>query len=259
MTELTVALVQTELLWEQPQANRRQLERQLAGVAGQAELMVLPEMFNRGFSMSASGAETMAGPTVQWLRHLAGELGAAICGSLAIAEGDALFNRFVMACPDGELHHYDKRHLFRMGGEHERYRGGRRQQLIAWRGWRICPLVCYDLRFPVWSRNRGDRDLLVYVANWPAARRMHWRQLLIARAIENQCAVVGVNRVGVDGGGIHYSGDSLAVDARGAVLVDAGSAPGIHLARLSLRDLRQYRDEFPVALDADDFTISADG
>ena len=255
MSDMTVALVQAELLWERPQANRDHLERQLTGVAGRADLMVLPEMFNRGFSMDAAGAETMSGPTVQWLRRLAAELDAAICGSIAIAEDDAVFNRFIWAGPDGELNSYDKRHLFRMGGEHERYRGGGEQRLFSWRGWRICPLVCYDLRFPVWSRNRGDRDLLIYVANWPTARRQHWRHLLLARAIENQCAVVGVNRVGTDGQGIHYSGDSLAIDARGEVLADAGSAPGIHIAHLSLDSLRQYRAEFPVALDADPFTL----
>lgn len=199
----------------------------------------------------------MQGPTIEWMLTSAYTLNAALCGSLAIAEHGQVFNRFVMACPDGSLHCYNKRHLFRMGGEHQRYSSGQQRSVWHWRGWRLCPMVCYDLRFPVWSRNHDDFDALIYVANWPAARDAHWRHLLLARAIENQCAVIGVNRLGVDGNNIAYAGNSMAINAKGQRLCNPGSQAGIFQCRIDGSSQSQYRASFPTALDADAFSLTA--
>jgi omega-amidase len=256
MPDLRVALVQTQLLWEQPEANCRQLTTQLQRQELDADLVVLPEVFNSGFSMNvAQTAQTMRGPSVTWLQQSAQALQAALCGSLAIIEDGQVFNRFIMACPDGALHYYDKRHLFRMGGEHQRYSPGQQRCIWTWQGWRLCPMVCYDLRFPVWSRNRNDFDALIYVANWPAKRRLHWRHLLLARAIENQCAVIGVNRLGVDGKQIEYCGDSQVVDAQGALLCDMKTTEGVQHCRIDAASQQRYRQSFPAALDADEFSL----
>ena len=258
MQNLSVGLVQAELLWESPDANRQRFEQVLHGSSEQLDLIVLPEMFNSGFSMDAAGtAETMDGPTVRWLQQMAQLKQAALCGSLAIAEDGKVFNRLVFAEPDGALHYYDKRHLFRMASEQERYAAGASRRIINWRGWRICPQVCYDLRFPVWSRNREDYDLLLYVANWPQQRSRHWRQLLIARAIENLTGVVGVNRVGVDGNDIHYSGDSLAIDANGELLLDTRDTVGLHRCTFDWQAQQDYRRSFPTYIDADSFTLQS--
>lgn len=256
MKKLRVGLAQTELLWESAKANRRRFEQMLNASSEQLDLIVLPEMFNSGFSMDATGtAETMDGPTIQWLQQMAQFKQAALCGSLAIAEDGKVFNRLVFVEPDGALHYYDKRHLFRMASEQERYAAGTSRIIISWRGWRICPQVCYDLRFPVWSRNREDYDLLLYVANWPRQRSWHWRQLLIARAIENLTGVVGVNRVGVDGNNIHYSGDSLAIDASGKLLLDTRDSVGLHRCTFDGQAQQDYRRGFPAYRDADSFTL----
>jgi omega-amidase len=230
---------------------------------GQTDLVVLPETFTSGFSNDAIGrAETMQGESVAWLRALAAEAGVAITGSMVIREDGQVFNRLLWATPDGALQHYDKRHLFRMAGEHHRYAGGRRRLSVELLGWRICPLVCYDLRFPVWSRNRFDPaagrfdyDLLLYVANWPSARRHAWRTLLRARAIENLACVAGVNRVGVDGNDLHYAGDSVVLDALGQPLAELGAQPQTVTVRLSGAALAAHRERFPAQLDADDFDL----
>ncbi len=256
MQTLTVGLVQAALYWEQPGANRQHFEQLLERCNSALDLVVLPEMFNSGFSMEAASiAETLTGPSVRWLQQVAESRQCAVCGSLAIADNGVVYNRLVFAEPDGTLHHYDKRHLFRMAQEQERYGAGNSRVVVNFRSWRICLQVCYDLRFPVWSRNCNDYDLLVYVANWPQRRRLHWRHLLVARAIENQAAVIGVNRVGTDGKGIQYSGDSMAIDARGNLLVDCADQPGVHIAVLDGSDQQQYREEFPAFLDADHFTL----
>jgi len=255
----TVALAQSPLAWHDPQANRAHFAALLAPFAGRVDLVVLPEMFTTGFTMEPHTiAEAAGGETQAWLLEQARRLDAAVTGSIACRDADRYFNRLLWATPDGAVRHYDKRHLFRMAGEHERYSPGRESVVVDWRGLRCAPQVCYDLRFPVWARRRPsfDYDLLVYVANWPSPRREAWRALLIARAIENQSYVVGVNRIGKDGTGLDYSGDSLAVDPRGRLLADAREAPGVALATLDVAALNEFRDRFPAHRDADRFTLA---
>lgn len=256
MSYFTAALVQADLAWAKPEQNQRIIAQCLADNAEALDLIVLPEMFNSGYTLDTdSAAQTMDGPSIGWLRDMAQQHQAAVCGSLAIVDNGRFFNRLLFVRPDGSLNYYDKRHLFRMAGEHERYSSGARKLVVEWRGWRICPMVCYDLRFPVWSRNTGDYDMLLYVANWPQARRLHWRQLLIARAIENQSAVIGVNRVGTDGNGLQYSGDSLAIDAQGELLLDPLNQCGLHICQFDRRLQDDYRQRFPAHQDADHFSI----
>lgn len=255
MRDLTVSLVQCELAWEAPADNRQHLEALITELAGGSDLVVLPEMFTTGFSMNALGnAEEPGGATEQWLLGQARQWGCAITGSIAVRVGDAVYNRMLFATPEG-VSHYDKRHLFRMAGEHKRYRAGQQRVIVSWRGWRIHLQVCYDLRFPVFSRNRQDYDLMLFVANWPAARRLHWRALLPARAIENMACVVGVNRIGEDASGLEYSGDSMALNAEGQVLADLENKNGTVSVVLSGADLVAYRERFPCHLDADDFQL----
>ncbi|MBN7798498.1 amidohydrolase [Parahaliea mediterranea] len=255
MQNLTTALVQCELAWEAPEDNRRQFSEIIAGIGGEPDLVVLPEMFTTGFSMNAlANAEEPGGATEQWLREIARQRDCAVTGSIAVREGDAVYNRMLFATP-GDCWHYDKRHLFRMAGEHKRYASGTERTIVHWRGWRILLQVCYDLRFPVFSRNRDDYDLAVYVANWPAARRQHWRSLLRARAIENMACVVGVNRVGSDAKGLDYSGDSMALAADGGVLADPGNENDTVSVELNGAALAEYRDRFPCQLDADAFQL----
>ncbi|MBK9655469.1 MAG: amidohydrolase [Rhodanobacteraceae bacterium] len=263
MRDLTVALVQAATVWHDARANREMYGTQVLGLAGRADLIVLPETFLSGFSNDAvSDAETMDGTGVRWLRELACEVGAVVSGSLVIRDGDAVFNRLVWARPDGTLACYDKRHLFRMAGEHQRYAAGSERLVVEIHGWRVCPQVCYDLRFPAFVRNRFDAtnqlldyDLLLFVANWPSPRRHAWRTLLRARAIENLSYCVGVNRVGVDGNQLHYAGDSVALNYLGEPLVELGGEPGVVTALLSAEGLKAHRERFPAWLDADDFEL----
>jgi omega-amidase len=256
---LRVSLLQAELDWQDPASNRARFDERLGEIAaGSADLVILPEMFTTGFSMdSATLAEPAAGPTAQWLQAWSRRLGAAVTGSVMTRDGDRFVNRLWFATPEGALHRYDKRHLFRMAGEHEHFAAGRESLVVQFRGWRIAPLVCYDLRFPVWSRRRDgfDYDLLVYVANWPARRAYAWRQLLIARAIENQSYVVGVNRIGPDGNGIAYDGDSAAHDFLGQPIATLGAEAATATVSLELDALREFRERFPAHLDADRFTL----
>jgi predicted amidohydrolase len=218
-------------------------------------------MFSTGFTMDSAGqAETMDGPTVDWLRAQAARLGAPVCGSLVIEAGGAHFNRFLLARPDGGLEHYDKRHLFRMAGEHEHYAPGAERLVFEVAGWRVCPQVCYDLRFPAFIRNRHDDgswsyDLLLVVANWPGRRATHWSTLLPARAIENLACVAAVNIVGTDGAGVEYAGGSGVWDAQGRRLAEAGARPQDLKVTLSAAELAEWREAFPAWLDADDFTL----
>jgi omega-amidase len=266
MNDLRVSLVQDATVWHDAAANRALYGARVRALRGSTDLVVLPETFTSGFSNDAIGrAETMQGESVAWLQSLAAEAGVAITGSMVMRDGDKVFNRLLWATPDGGLQHYDKRHLFRMAGEHHRYADGRRKLLVELHGWRICPLVCYDLRFPVWSRNRFDPaagrfdyDLLLYVANWPSARRHAWRTLLRARAIENLACVVGVNRVGVDGNELHYAGDSVALDAMGQPLAELGAQPQVVTVAFSGAGLAAHRERFPAQLDADAFDLRLD-
>ena len=258
MNTLRVSLVQQPLLWHDRATNRARFAELLRPLAGQTDLVVLPETFTTGFSMEVEPlAEPPDGETSEWLVQLASTLDAVITGSVITLEGARYYNRLLWASPAGELRHYDKRHLFRMGREHEHFAAGRAAWSVAFRGFSVCPLVCYDLRFPVWSRRRPglDYDLLLYVANWPAARADAWRQLLRARAIENQAYVVGVNRVGSDGKGVPYAGDSAAIDFRGRTLADAGDGPALLTVPLPREPLIEFREKFPAHLDADRFTL----
>jgi predicted amidohydrolase len=268
MDDLRISLVQGATRWHDPQGNRAYYGELIAPLAGCTDLVVLPETFTSGFSNAAvEHAEDMHGPTLDWLRKMAGELNAAVTGSVQLradgAQGQGVYNRMLFVTPDGTVRHYDKRHLFRYAGEHERYRAGAERLIVAWRGWRILPQVCYDLRFPVWTRNRHneaapggmDYDLLVFVANWPAPRRMAWRTLLRARAIENLACCVGVNRVGVDGNEQAYRGDSAALDPLGEPLVDVGAREQLVTVTLDAQQLLDHRAHFPAWMDADAFEL----
>jgi predicted amidohydrolase len=256
MNTARIALVQTTLAWEDAVANREHFEAKLDTIDG-ADLIVLPEMFSTGFSMASEAlAEPMDGPTVAWMQAQAASRDTCLCGSLIIEDGGHYYNRFLAVMPDGAITRYDKRHLFRLAGEHEHYSPGERRPTIALGPLRVFPQVCYDLRFPAFSRNNVGYDLLVYVANWPAARREHWRTLLRARAIENQCFVAGLNRVGRDGNDIDYSGDSVVFDFAGETLLDLGSHDAVGYAELDRDALAAYRETFPFWRDADAFELT---
>jgi len=259
MRNLKLSIFQTALQWHQPEANRAHFEELILALDEPTDVIVLPEMFSTGFTMDAENqAETMDGETVAWMREMAARKGAVICGSVVIEDEGDYYNRFIWMRADGSLATYDKRHLFRMAKEDAHYSAGVRRVVVELEGWRICPQVCYDLRFPVWSRNRNDYDLLIYVANWPSARRTSWQTLLRARAMENLCYVAGVNRVGTDGNDIAYSGDSAVCDYVGRDLVSRADEPLVATVSLDCEKLERFRKKFPAHLDADDFTIHTD-
>ena len=253
MPDLTLTLVQSELVWEHRKANLERFEERLQPLAGATDLVILPEMFSTGFTMNAAPlAETMQGRTLNWMQNLARQLAADIVGSAIIRENGQLYNRLLWVRPDGAHFTYDKKHLFRMSGEHKVYSAGRELLTVAINGWQVRPFICYDLRFPVWCRNRNlEYDLAIYVANWPAARADHWRSLLQARAIENQCYVVGVNRVGTDGNGLVYRGDSSVIDPRGEVRYHCEEREDVFNTTLAREALDAYREAFPAWKDAD--------
>jgi predicted amidohydrolase len=254
MESLRVTLVQTSLHWEDAPANRKMLEAKLLPSAGTTDLVVLPEMFATGFSMKSTAlAEEMDGPSMQWMRGMASQLNAVITGSLIIRERGAYFNRLVWMRPDGSYAQYDKRHLFTLAGEHNHYIPGKQRLLVALKGWTICPLICYDLRFPVWSRNSGAYDLLIYVANWPKPRRNAWQTLLTARAIENQSYTIGVNRVGEDGNGHEYTGDTMLVNFAGEVLYQVSHGEQCATFELDPVIQESFRAKFPFLRDSDEF------
>lgn len=262
---LRVSLLQTDLIWQAPEANRQQLTAKIQPLAGTTDLIVLPEMFTSGFIeepgalAAADHAQTndeQGQLTRQWLLAQADFTNAAVCGSTVYQTTDGFVNRLLVATPLGDIFHYDKVHLFSMGGEHRRYLPGNRRRIIHYRHWRFLLTICYDLRFPVFCRNCNDYDVMLCVANWPASRRHHWRSLLIARAIENQAYVLGVNRVGTDGRGLSYSGDSMAIDYLGNCLIDGGiNQSWVQTTTLDKSLQQQQRKNFPVWQDADDFTL----
>ncbi len=255
MPTLKITVLQQPLAWMDGEANLAHFDGLLAGAAGR-DLIILPEMFTTGFAMEAAGKSLPQERVAEWLHKWAASVNAMVGGSAAISTPDGAVNRFLLVEPSGQVHIYDKRHLFRMADEHHYYQAGQKRLVVAWRGWRILPQVCYDLRFPAWSRNRQDYDLALYVANWPAPRARHWQTLLAARAIENQAYVAGCNRVGTDGNGHHYSGDSMIIDPSGNVLAQGEAQQAVCLAaELSLDSLRQYRQAFPAWLDADTFHL----
>lgn len=218
-------------------------------------LIVLPEMFTTGFSMNPEKLkETMDGQAVQWMKKLADEKNAAITGSLIIEDKGKIFNRCLWVLPNGKVEFYDKRHLFTMSGEHAHYSPGNNKLVTEYLGWRFCPLICYDLRFPVWSRNTENYDVLLYMANWPSVRSHVWENLLVARAIENQAYCIGVNRVGVDGTGLHYSGKSALISPKGTASF-IGEDETVKTFELSYSELHQFRKKFPVLHDRDAFSL----
>ena len=264
MDNLRISLVQGATRWHDPEGNREYYGELIGALHGITDLVVLPETFTSGFSNDViDRAEDMDGPTVAWMRDWARELDAAVTGSVQLRTEKGVSNRLLFVTPDGAVQTYDKRHLFRYAGEHERYAAGRDRLTVDWRGWRICPLVCYDLRFPVFSRNRYDveradgldYDLLLYVANWPAARANAWRTLLRARAMENLCYVVGVNRVGTDGNGLAYAGDSGVFDYLGNPMSECTDMEVVSTTTLFLEELKAHRERFPAMLDADRFEL----
>ena len=259
---LKISLIQGATRWHDPAANREYYGALMSQARG-SHLIMLPETFTSGFSNEAiHNAETMDGPTVAWLREQAKALNAAITGSVQLRVEGKVYNRLLFVSADGTLRHYDKRHLFRYAGEHERYAAGSERLIVELNGWRICPLVCYDLRFPAFIRNRYDRaaqrfdyDLVLFVANWPSARRYAWQTLLRARAIENLSYCAGLNRVGNDGNNLHYAGDSAVLDFLGAPLAELGAQEQVLTVSLDRAALSAHRERFPAWMDADEFTL----
>ena len=259
MRDLRVTLVQTELEWEDIPANLARFTKLVQQLPPESDLIVLPEMFSTGFSMNAERlAETMQGEAPQWLRETAATIDTDMVGSIMIRENGRFYNRLLWARPDGDLVVYDKRHLFRMTGEHDVYTAGRQNVLVELKGWKVRPFICYDLRFPAWTRNIGnDYDLSLYIANWPAARSNHWKILLRARAIENQAYVVGVNRVGTDGSGIYHSGDSSVIDPAGNIVFQTAHSHCVKTVRLRKEVLQDFRSSFPAWKDSDPFQLQS--
>ncbi|MCD7916798.1 MAG: amidohydrolase [Tannerellaceae bacterium] len=255
---LRISMIQAHIIWEDRTENLGYYGNLLKRISDKTDIAVLPETFSTGFTMNVTAvADTMDGETLQTVKDWAKKYNTAITGSLIVSENNTYYNRAFFVTPDGEVWHYDKRHLFRMGQEDKSFSAGNQQLVVPYKGWNICLQICYDLRFPVWSRNVDNRyDLLIYVANWPEARRKVWKTLLQARAMENMAYVCGVNRVGVDGKGFNYRGDSLIYDPKGKKLADAGKRKEVTCTCiLDKNELDEFRRKFPAWKDADQFSI----
>ncbi|WP_276502367.1 amidohydrolase [Terrimonas pollutisoli] len=268
--QLTITIIQTTLHWENKAANRQMLEQKISSIKDKTEIVILPEMFSTGFSMKpAALAETMDGETLQWMKKVAAEKKIILTGSIIIEENENYFNRLIWMLPNGKYGYYDKRHRFAFAGEDQHYTAGNKRLIASVKGWKINLQVCYDLRFPVWARQTSpshslsgegeittpEYDVLIYVANWPERRNTAWKTLLQARAIENQCYVVGVNRVGKDGNDIYHSGDSMIVDPLGEILYHKKDEEDTFTTSLNKEHLQNIREKFPFWKDADDFQI----
>lgn len=254
---MKLALVQSALYWENAKENIAAFSAKIKSIPGKADLIVLPEMFSTGFTMNPENvAQTMDGETVSWMKKTAAERDSAICGSVVISENGHYFNRLLFVLPSGEIKHYDKRHLFTLAGEEKTYTQGKERLVVEYKGFRICPLICYDLRFPVFSRNTEAYDVLVYVANWPEPRIVAWDTLLKARAIENMSFAIGVNRVGKDNNGHNYIGHSQVLDCFGNPIVAPEENEGIFVAELNKNALLEARQKFGFLNDRDSFTVS---
>ncbi len=253
---MKISLIQTFLEWENPEANRNNFKKLINSINESTDIIILPEMFATGFTMKPEGvAETMDGETVQWMKDMAVAKECAVTGSLVIQENGNYYNRLFFVLPDGEIKTYDKRHLFSLAGEDKAYTAGTDRLIINYRGWKICPLVCYDLRFPVFSRNTEDIDLMLYVANWPSLRVAAWDTLLKARAIENMCYVAGVNRVGNDNNGHAYPGHSQVFDCLGANTVMPSDNEGMFTIKLDKENIQETRKKLGFLNDRDSFTL----
>jgi omega-amidase len=254
---MKVALVQTDSIWENPKANLRAFEQQLNSIEADTDLIVLPEMFTTGFTMHPEAvAETMNGNAVAWLKQQAIEKQSAITGSVVITENGNYYNRLIFAFPDGSLAHYDKRHLFTLAGEDKKYTAGKEKLIVNYKGWKICLLVCYDLRFPVFARNTEDYDLLVYIANFPERRISAWDILLPARAVENMSYTIGVNRIGEDENQNTYVGHSQALDCLGNYILPPQTEKGIYYVVLDKDSQNDLREKLGFLNDSDDFSLS---
>ncbi len=252
---MNITTIQTDIIWQNKEMNLENYQDKIDGIDS-TDLIILPEMFTTGFTMNPIPfAESMDGITVQWMKENALKKNSALCGSIIIEEGGKYFNRFIWINPDGSIQFYDKRHLFSFAGENENYTPGDSKLVIDYKGYKICALICYDLRFPVWSRNVENYDVLIYVANWPSKRRLAWRSLLVARAIENQCYVIGVNRVGIDGNNIVYNGDTSIINALGETLYINSQSEDVFTTSISISDLSKIRNLFPFLKDKDNFNF----
>tara|TARA_R110000868_G_scaffold243402_2_gene499331 strand:+ start:1230 stop:2009 length:780 start_codon:yes stop_codon:yes gene_type:complete len=255
--QLKVALIQCDLVWENPKKNRKHFKEQIDSIPEAVDMIILPEMFSTGFTMNAENvAETMEGKTVFWMRSMALKTNSAIVGSLIISEENKFYNRLLFVEPSGTIQIYDKRHTFTLVGEEKTYASGNKKLIVEYKGWKICPLICYDLRFPVWSRNTEDYDVLLYVANWPKPRIFAWDTLLKARAIENMCYCIGVNRVGLDELQNEYCGHSVVNDALGNDMTSLKpNKEHIEVVTLERNHVNFYRNKLKFLNDRDDFTI----
>lgn len=264
MQDLTISFIQTGNHWHDIDVNLAMFEKKIGEIDSHPDVIILPEMFSTGFSMEAEKlAEPLNGKTTQWMKQQASKSNALILGSIITNDEGKYYNRLIWMQPDGESDYYDKRHLFRMAEEDKYYAMGNRILIKEWKGWKICPLICYDLRFPAWSRNQFDKktgeaayDIILYVANWPEARVTAWDALLKARAVENLSYALGVNRIGDDGLGIPYNGHSAVISPKGERLLFANSEDGIFSISFNYDELLKFREKFPAYLDSDDFTIS---
>jgi omega-amidase len=253
---MKIALIQSPLSWENPTANRNHFEEKINAVTKKNDLIVLPEMFSTGFTMSPEAVfETMDGETIQWLQSMAKAKNSAITGSLVIKENGNFYNRLVFVFPSGEIQFYDKRHLFTLAGEEKIYTSGKEKLIVEYLGWKICPLVCYDLRFPVFARNVEDYDVLIYVANWPKSRIQAWDILLKARSVENMCYAIGVNRTGSDNNNLEYNGHSQAVDFLGNYALEPQETEGVFIVELNKEKLVETRNKFGFLNDKDSFEL----
>jgi predicted amidohydrolase len=254
---MKVALIQSSIVWENPKLNRKYYEETIKGIVGSIDLIVLPEMFTTGFTMNPQlVSETMQGETVVWLQTLAKAKKSAITGSLIIEENGTFFNRLVFVFPSGEMQYYDKKHLFTLAGEDRIYGRGSKKNIIDYLGWKICPLVCYDLRFPVFSRNTEDYDLLLYVASWPKPRINAWDILIRARAVENMCYAIGVNRIGLDNNKFEYVGHSQAVDFLGNYVLEPQDMEGVFVVEFSKEKMIETRSKLGFLNDRDSFELT---
>lgn len=255
---MKITIVQSDTRWEDKPANFRNIENLLKSLSRKTDLVVLPEMFTTGFSLNVEKLyEGLYGETFNWMINLSREGNFALCGSYIARSVDKYYNHFTFVTPQKEHFSYDKRHLFSLAGENKIYTGGVNRMVFAYKDFRFLPIVCYDLRFPVWIRNRGDYDAIICVASWPDVRREAWNSLIKARAIENQCFVIGVNRCGTDAEGLTYAGDSVVIDPQGNILTRVNEyEEGIKTVEISLSDVQHFRKKFPVWKDADDFSLN---
>jgi len=252
MKDLIISGIQFDIVWEDKKANFKKLESLLRDVPGDTDIILFPEMFTTGFTMNAANlAETMEGETVSWMRRIAREKNSVVAGSIIVKEGKNHFNRFIWVQPDSTVLFYDKKHLFSPGGERKYYGSGTKRVVIEYQGWKIFPSVCYDLRFPCWLKNDLDYDVLINVANWPAIRAKHWDTFLRSRAIENQAYAIGINRTGVDGRNIEYSGDSASYNYDGNTVIKAGNIETVVTAKFNKARLDKFRSRFPFLKDMD--------